>query len=272
MGTEIYSSPVDNPGETELGHPLSTGELPPSYTVDGGVHGPNGFHWKSTCGDHWPFGAHLTGNLHAESQTGFSPVVSQLILASSSAMRRQLLENAGLVVTVSPARVDEVGMKAAMLAEQAPPRDIADTLAEAKARKVSARYPNEIVLGCDQVLAFDGTCISKPETRADARRQLMSLRGATHRLLSAAVIYQGGEPLWRHVGTARLTMRSFSDEYMEDYLARNWDSIRHSVGGYKLEEEGVRLFARIEGDYFTILGLPLLELLAFLTLRGDIQG
>lgn len=163
-------------------------------------------------------------------------------------------------------------MKAGLQAENAPPRDIADTLAEAKARKISPRHPGNLVLGCDQVLAFDGACLSKPETPDDAHRQLASLRGATHRLLSAAVLYRDGEPLWRHVGTARLTMRSFSDEYLGAYVARNWGSIRHSVGAYKLEEEGVRLFSRIEGDYFTILGLPLLELLAYLTLRGDIDG
>lgn len=199
-------------------------------------------------------------------------MTSPLVLASASAIRRQLLENAGVMVTVSPARIDESAMKAALLAENAPPRDIADTLAEAKARKISARHPGHLVLGCDQVLAFDGTCLSKPETPNDARRQLTNLRGATHRLLSAGVIYLDGEPLWRHVGTARLTMRSFSDDYLDGYVTRNWDSIRHSVGAYKLEEEGVRLFSRIEGDYFTILGLPLLELLAYLTLRGDIDG
>lgn len=163
-------------------------------------------------------------------------------------------------------------MKAALLVECASPRDIADTLAEAKARKISARHPGQLVLGCDQVLDHGGVCLSKPETPDDARTQLASLRGSTHRLLSAAVIYRDGEPLWRHVGTVRLTMRAFSDDYLDGYVARNWDSIRNSVGAYKLEEEGVRLFTRIDGDYFTVLGLPLLELLAYLTLRGDIDG
>lgn len=195
-----------------------------------------------------------------------------LVLASASVIRRQLLENAGLVVHAAPARIDEDALKAALQAEDAPPRDIADTLAEAKARKISGRHPGKLVLGCDQVLDHGGACLSKPETPDDARTQLRRLRGDTHRLLSAAVIYRDGEPLWRHVSTVRLTMRIFSDDYLDGYLARNWDSIRHSVGAYKLEEEGVRLFTRIDGDYFSVLGLPLLELLAYLTLRGDIEG
>lgn len=199
-------------------------------------------------------------------------MTSSFILASGSAIRRRLMENAGLAVEVCPARIDEEALKAALLTEGAPPRDIADTLAEAKARKVSGRYPGALVLGCDQVLAHDGACMSKPETPEEARAQLARLRGGQHRLLSAAVLYRDGEPLWRHVGTVRLTMRDASDDYLDSYVARNWESIRHSVGAYKLEEEGVRLFTRIDGDYFTVLGLPLLELLSYLTLRGEIEG
>lgn len=199
-------------------------------------------------------------------------VSRSLVLASASVVRRQLLENAGVPVTAEPARIDEDAMKAALMAESAPPRDIADSLAEAKARKVSTRYPGALVLGCDQVLAHDGASLSKPATPVDARAQLARLRGGQHRLLSAAVLYRDEEPLWRHVGTVRLTMRDATDGYLDAYVARNWDSIRHSVGAYKLEEEGVRLFTRIEGDYFTVLGLPLLELLSYLTLRGEIDG
>lgn len=199
-------------------------------------------------------------------------MTSSLVLASTSGIRRQLLESAGLSISVLAPRIDEPALMAALLAEGAAPRDIADTLADAKARKISAKHPGQLVLGCDQVLDHGGTCLSKPETPDDARRQLRALRGGTHRLLSAAVIHRDGEPLWRHVGTVRLTMRSFSDDYLDRYIARNWGSIRHSVGAYKLEEEGVRLFTRIDGDYFAVLGLPLMELLAFLTLRGDIDG
>ena len=195
-----------------------------------------------------------------------------LVLASGSEIRAQLLRNAGVSFTVHRPRVDEDAIKAALLAEQAPPRDIADTLAEMKARKVAERHPAAMVIGCDQVLAFDKTVLSKPTDPQDAARQLRMMRGQRHMLLSAAVIYHEGKPVWRHVGQVRLRMRDVSDGYLDGYISRNWDDIRHSVGAYQLEAEGVRLFHSIEGDYFNVLGLPLLELLAFLTLRGVIEG
>ena len=194
-----------------------------------------------------------------------------IILASGSSIRAQLLRNAGVPFTVQTARVDEDTAKRALLAENAPPRDIADTLAEMKARKVSDKNPGAMVLGCDQVLDFDGQLLSKPETPKDALAQLKAMRGKRHMLLSAAVIYQNGEPIWRHVGQVRLRMRMSSDAYLRDYIDRNWDSIRHAVGAYKLEEEGVRLFATIDGDYFNVLGMPLLELLNYLAVKGVID-
>ncbi|MGZ2255699.1 Maf family protein [Roseobacter sp. A03A-229] len=194
-----------------------------------------------------------------------------LILASSSDIRAQLLRQAAVTFTVEPARVDEDMVRESMLAEHAPPRDIADALAELKARKVSEKHPGSLVLGCDQVLDHGGTLLSKPGSPEEAEAQLKTLRNDRHMLLSAAVIYEGGQPIWRHVGQVRLRMRDASDSYIAGYVARNWDSIQHAVGAYKLEEEGVRLFTRIEGDYFNVLGLPLLELLAYLTLRGDLE-
>jgi septum formation protein len=192
------------------------------------------------------------------------------ILASSSPIRLQLLLAAGLDITAQSPRVDEETIHQALLAEGAGPRDIADTLAEMKARKVAERHPTDLVIGCDQVLAMGTQTLAKPETPEDARDHLILLRGKTHCLYSAVVVYENAEPVWRHLGTADLTMHPISDTYLDSYVSRNWNSIRHSVGCYKLEEEGVRLFSVITGDYFTILGLPLLPLLAWLGTRGMI--
>jgi septum formation protein len=196
--------------------------------------------------------------------------MSPLILASTSRTRRQLLENAGLEFEIEQPRVDEGVIRDGMRAEHYSPRDIADALAEAKAARVSRKRPGTLVLGCDQALDLGGDLLAKPDTAEHARAQLLAMRGRRHELLSAAVICEDGAPIWRHVGTARLTVRAFSDDWLDAYIARNWPDIGESVGAYKLETEGVRLFSRIEGDYFTILGLPLLDLLGFLTLRGDL--
>jgi septum formation protein len=194
----------------------------------------------------------------------------RIILASTSQIRSKLLDGAGVPHDVVASRIDEDSVKKALEAEGAPPRDIADTLAEMKARKIAEKGQGGLVIGCDQVLSLKGKVLSKPKTIEDARGQLNALRGETHQLLSAAVIYEDLKPVWRHVGVARLSMRDFSDDYCDDYLARNWDSIRWAVGGYKIEEEGIRLFRMVQGDTFTIQGLPLLELLSYLTLRGTL--
>lgn len=195
-----------------------------------------------------------------------------MILASTSPTRLAMLRAAGLDPTPIAPRVDEATIRDALTAEGASPRDIADALAEMKARKVAEKHPEALVLGCDQVLALDRQTFAKPETPDDARQQLRQLRGKTHKLLSALVVYENAEPVWRFVGEARLTMHDFSDAYLNDYVGRNWESVRHSVGCYKVEEEGVRLFSAIAGDHFTILGLPLLPLLAWMRNRGMIPA
>lgn len=196
----------------------------------------------------------------------------RLLLASASEIRLQLLRSAGLEVEARPARIDEEMIRQSLTAEGATPRDLADALAEMKAARLAERAADALVIGCDQVLEFGHSAWAKPETPEAARAQLLQLRGQTHRLLSAVVVYDGGAPVWRHVGQARLTMRTFSDAYLDGYLARNWPAISHSVGAYMLEGEGIRLFSAIEGDYFTILGLPLLPLLSWLGLRGFIDA
>lgn len=200
------------------------------------------------------------------------PSENDLILASGSEVRATLLRNAGITFAIHVARIDEAAIRDALLAEQAPMIDIAAELAERKARKVSGRFPANKVLGADQIVVLSDTILSKPETPATAVAQLRAMSGQTHTLISAAVVCVDGEPIWRHVGRAQVTLHTLSDEEINAYVARNWDTIQHSAGCYLLEHEGARLIARIEGDYFIILGLPLLELLTWLRVRGDITA
>lgn len=195
-----------------------------------------------------------------------------IILASGSQIRKTMLANAGVDFSTIVARVDEESIKASLLMEEASPRDVADTLAEYKARRVAQSQPEALVIGCDQVLEFDLQVLSKPTSQEEAIAQLTAMSGKPHKLLSAAVIYEDANPVWRTVGQVRLTMRPLGADYVRDYVARNWDEIQHCVGGYQLEAEGARLFARMDGDYFTVLGLPLLDVLGYLTMSGALDG
>lgn len=195
-----------------------------------------------------------------------------LRLASASVTRRELLEAAGLRVSVHPARVDEDAIRAAMQTEGARPRDIADALATLKAQKAGAGEPQALTLGADQVLDFQGRCHGKPQTPDEAVAMLTRMSGQRHSLLSAAVVWQGGSAIWRHIAEARMQMRDLSEPYIQGYVARNWEEIRRSAGAYRVEGEGIRLFSSIGTDYHAILGLPLVPLLNWLVLRGEIEA
>jgi len=195
-----------------------------------------------------------------------------IVLASKSPARTAVLRAAGVPFETQVAGVDEGAVKAGLLAEGQGPREVADALAELKAIKVSRARPGDLVIGADQTLDLAGELFDKVETLAEARERLQLLRGKTHKLHSAVVVARGGEVIWREVPPAKLTMRDFSDAFIDSYLAARGEGILSSVGCYQLENEGVQLFSRIEGDYFTILGLPLMGLFDFLRLHGELDA
>ena len=198
-------------------------------------------------------------------------MTSGIVLASKSAARRAVLDGAGVAYEAITAGVDEDAVKAAMLAEGANAREIADALAELKAIKVSRSHPG-FVVGADQTLELEGELYDKAETVEEARARLRLLRGKPHKLHSAVVVAKDGAPIWREVVTASLTMRDFSDAFLDDYLADEGQAALGSVGCYRLEGRGVQLFSRIDGDYFTILGLPLMGLLDLLRRHGELPA
>jgi len=194
-------------------------------------------------------------------------MAADLILASSSSVRARLLRDAGLDFTVDAPRIDEEAIKESMLREGAKSRDIADALAELKALRISQRHDRAFVIGADQILVCDGKLFSKPRDRTEARKHLESLSGKRHDLVTAAVIARGGAAIWRRVDIARLTMRDLSPGFITDYLEKAGDDVLGGVGCYRLEGLGVQLFQNVAGDYFTILGLPLVAVLDFLRLH-----
>lgn len=195
-----------------------------------------------------------------------------LILASASAGRAALLRNAGLDFSLQPARIDERALERAALG-RAPdgglnPGELALCLSEAKAQDVSRNAPDALVIGADQVMACGGRIFHKPADNAAAREQLRLLRGRTHSLYSALTVAQAGEPRWQHFDRADLTMRDFSDDFLDEYCRKEEPHLLASVGAYRIEGPGAQLFSRISGDVFTIIGLPLLPLLGYLRKIG----
>ncbi|MCJ8056497.1 Maf-like protein [Shinella curvata] len=195
-----------------------------------------------------------------------------LILASQSPFRRMLMENAGLSFTMEAARIDERAVETALAARNPSPQDVAETLAIEKARDVAGRHPGVLVIGSDQTLSLEGRVFHKPADMAEAKSHLTSMSGRTHSLNCGVALVRDGETLWSQVSIAHLTMRPLSASFIDRHLSRVGDKVLASVGAYQLEGEGVQLFERIDGDYFTILGLPLLPLLAKLRELGAIDA
>jgi septum formation protein len=193
-----------------------------------------------------------------------------IILASASRTRAHMLEQAGIGFRVDVAAVDEQAVKDSLKPETRNPARAAEVLAELKAVRVSARHPGVLVIGADQVLDCEGVWFDKPADRAGARAQLLALRHKTHRLTSAVAAVKDGRRVWHHTESARLTMRNFSDAFLESYLEAAGDSVLSSVGAYQLEGLGSQLFLSVEGDVFTILGLPLLALMDYLRENGEL--
>jgi len=203
---------------------------------------------------------------------GFQAEEPGIVLASASAARKAVLEAAGLRFEAVAAAVDEGAIKESARAEGYSAADAAMMLAEAKARRIAARRPEALVIGCDQMLVVGDRWFDKPESAEAARGHLEALRGKTHQLVTAVLCWRGGQRIWQHVATPRLTMRPVSDAFIDAYLALEGEAVTSSVGAYRLEGPGIHLFDRVEGEHAAILGLPLLPLLGFLRQHGVLMG
>ena len=197
--------------------------------------------------------------------------MTEIILASASAARKAMLSQAGVSVTAIPAPIDEASYKRSLKAEGADAAQVADTLAEMKAIRLSRKYPNALVIAADQMLDCAGVWFDKPQDRDQAYAQLQALRNKRHMLVSAAVVFKTSGRLWGVTDQAYLEMRLFTDAFLNAYLDQAGDAVLSSVGAYQLEGLGAQLFKKIDGDYFTILGLPLLPLLGFLRDHGVLK-
>lgn len=195
-----------------------------------------------------------------------------VVLASGSAARAKMLRDAGVTVQTQPVSLDEEAVRHSCHAEGMDVAAAAVTLAWMKAERASRKFPGDLVIGADQMLDLNGEWLEKPATRDGLRAQLLKLRGRRHELISAVVAVKDGERLWHTVERARLTVRPFSDAFLEWYLAAAGEGVLSAVGGYHLESIGSQLFSRVEGDYFTVLGLPLLPLLGFLREHGVVTS
>ncbi len=199
-------------------------------------------------------------------------MTTSLVLASQSPFRRLLMQNAGLVFEAHPALIDERALEIPLQEKGASPADVALALAEAKAVEVSGHFPASLVIGSDQTLSLGSQVFHKPSDLVDAKNHLLALSAKTHQLNSAVVLVRERNVVWKHLSTARLSMRSLTEDFIDRYIARVGDRLLGSVGAYQLEGEGIQLFEKIEGDYFTILGLPMLPLLGQLRLLGVIDA
>tara|TARA_B100000214_G_scaffold168757_1_gene121232 strand:+ start:985 stop:1584 length:600 start_codon:yes stop_codon:yes gene_type:complete len=191
-----------------------------------------------------------------------------IILASKSQIRSELLLKAGLKFTAIDANIDEKEVKSSYINKGYSARDLADILAAMKAKKLSCKYLDKLVIGCDQIMECNGQILSKANNPTDLADQLKFLRSKSHTLYSACVVYFANKAEWRFIGSATITMRNLSDGYISKYVDDNWDEVKHCVGGYKIENSGISFLSKINGDYFSILGLPIIQLLDYLVNRG----
>jgi len=210
----------------------------------------------------------MTATVEDPERASLAAAAASVVLASASPVRAALLRAAGIPITVDVAAIDEAEVKTSLRAARAEPAAIAEALAELKAQRVARRHPGSLTIGADQVLECDGILFDKPSDLAAARNQLLALRGRDHRLVSAVVLVRDGQRVWHHVDRADLKMRNFSTAFLDRYLQSAGDAALSSVGAYQLEGVGAQLFAAVDGDYFTILGLPLLPLLDILREHG----